>query len=622
MIKQFCLIVFLVLLLAGGTIAETKADESESLLLGFSDIGLYQYDSSNWSQLNSAMPNKMVLWGNKLVASFPDNGLYAYDGCEWTYLTKACDDLCVWNNKLIAVFSDWGLLTYDGATWAALSEAPQSVTTWGSKLIANFNHWGVFSYDGSSWTQICKPAQLVTPWRNDLVVGFSDWGLYAYNGSSWNFLLPETPDLVTAWGNKLVASSSVTGIITSSDGTAWTALSSLSADILCEWDSKLVMGFSAYGLWICDGSNWAQLTTLCPIELITGNPTCNNDNETDSGDDIMSDDNNIWVSSTIDSEADTWDTSIALDGNDGVHLLYHNSNGSDSPKPLLYSTNSSGQWVTSTIDNDLGVISDQRSKIAVDSINNVHVGYYDSNNGFLKYATNSTGEWIISTIDNTSCSQGISLAIDPNDHVHISYCDMYELKYATNQNSTWESVTIDVNTSEDIGFLGIKSAVAVDSFGYPHIVYYDRTNAQLKYATNASGQWLTSAIQDSVTIINDFMSIAIDANNCIHLSVSNQKNLFYASNETGQWEFTDLGVDGHYTSIALDSQNNVYISYQDKSLKYISNKTGEWMSKTIIESANAGFHTSIAIDSNDEIHISSHLYTTGNLVYSTTHGDT
>lgn len=73
-----------------------------------------------------------------------------------------------------------------------------------------------------------------------------------------------------------------------------------------------------------------------------------------------------------------------------------------------------------------------------------------------------------------------------------------------------------------------------------------------------------------------------------------------------------------YTSIALDSSDNGYISFYDNTngdLKYATNATGSWVTTTVDSTGNVGMHTSIALDSADNVHISYYDYTNGNLKY-------
>jgi chitodextrinase len=183
--------------------------------------------------------------------------------------------------------------------------------------------------------------------------------------------------------------------------------------------------------------------------------------------------------------------------------------------------------------------------------------------------------WTITTID----SQGeyyTSIAIDSADNVHISYWDApnADLKYATNASGAWVTDTIDSQ-----GIVGQYTSIAIDSADNVHISYGDSTNHALKYATNASGAWATDTI-DGQGDVGQYTSIAIDSADNVHISYWDSTNdaLTYVTNEPGAWdkytishaeEMTQLG----YTSIASDSANMVHISYAtSSSVKYATNR--------------------------------------------------
>ena len=78
-------------------------------------------------------------------------------------------------------------------------------------------------------------------------------------------------------------------------------------------------------------------------------------------------------------------------------------------------------WVGLTIESG-GV--GRYNSIATDSNKKVHISYYDETNRDLKYATNSSGSWVTTTIDSTGSVGGYtSIAIDSNNKAHISYLD-------------------------------------------------------------------------------------------------------------------------------------------------------------------------------------------------------
>ncbi len=186
--------------------------------------------------------------------------------------------------------------------------------------------------------------------------------------------------------------------------------------------------------------------------------------------------------------------------------------------------------------------------------------------------------WTISTIDSVGDVYGwTSLALDSEDCVHISYYDETNanLKYATNADGVWVTSTID-----QVGSVvrGGDTSLAVDSHNRIHISYYDSTNGDLKYATNAGGTWTFYRI-DRPEVYGSASSLALDSGNNVHIScVEPGASLKYVTNGEYDWEISavDDPVPGGYPSLAVDSRDMVHISYMDadnKDLKYaVSNE--------------------------------------------------
>ena len=125
--------------------------------------------------------------------------------------------------------------------------------------------------------------------------------------------------------------------------------------------------------------------------------------------------------------------------------------------------------------------------------------------------------------------------------------------------------------------------------------------------------------------VGTYTSIGIDSNDDVHISYYDSTNgdFKYATDKSGSWVTTSIdtsGIVGHYTSIAIDSNDDVHISYYDYTngdLKYATDKSGSWVTTSIDTSGNVGAYTSIAIDSNDDVHISHQDFSNGDLKYAT-----
>ncbi|MBI4650759.1 tandem-95 repeat protein [Candidatus Desantisbacteria bacterium] len=333
-----------------------------------------------------------------------------------------------------------------------------------------------------------------------------------------------------------------------------------------------------------------------------------------------------WITTTVDSNMEVGRyTSIAIDSNDKVHISYYD----DSNKDLKYVTNASDSWVRTTADsyeyvgeyNSIAVDSKEYNSIAVDSNDKIHISYYDDSNKDLKYATNSSGLWITTTVDSYGyVGQYTSIAVDSNDKIHISYYDdsNNDLKYATNASGSWVTTTVDsIN-----GSVGKYTSIDIDSNDKVHISYCDNTNRNLKYATNKSGSWGTSTVDSNNGYYAEYTSIVVDLNNMVHISYNDFFNadLIYATNESGSWITTivdNTWITGIKSSISIDKNNKIHISYCASDYLKYATKNSELWSTADVDKIGYNGYTSIAIDSNNRIYISYFDLSNYNLKYAT-----
>ena len=88
----------------------------------------------------------------------------------------------------------------------------------------------------------------------------------------------------------------------------------------------------------------------------------------------------------------------------------------------------------------------QFSSLALDSIDQPHVSYYDATNGDLKYAFWDGAQWVIQTVDSAGdVGEWVSIGMDSADHPHIGYHDGTngDLKYAHWNGTQWLIQVVD-----------------------------------------------------------------------------------------------------------------------------------------------------------------------------------
>lgn len=167
-------------------------------------------------------------------------------------------------------------------------------------------------------------------------------------------------------------------------------------------------------------------------------------------------------------------------------------------------------WETTEIDSSAGPKS-----LALDSNDHPHISYFVENPlNYLKYATYNGSSWAIEILDQSTYAVGVanSLAIDSSNHPHIAYSVPINktIKYARWTGSTWAKETVDTNT---MSFGSIS--IALDNNSYPHLSYTTVNFACLHFARWTGSNWAKETIsQDS----SRNSSIALDSNGCAHIS--------------------------------------------------------------------------------------------------------
>ena len=281
-----------------------------------------------------------------------------------------------------------------------------------------------------------------------------------------------------------------------------------------------------------------------------------------------------WVTTLIDNDAQ-YTPSVAIDQNDVLHIAYHID--SSSCGCLGYATNTGGSWNSQIIDSYNGMFFDATwTDIEVDGFGNIIIAYYDDD-GLIGMANGVSGSWNYYTLDLTpgpfedyspDMSRAGNLILDSNDAPHIVWFDeSNNMHYSTNKTGTWSDHLFP-------DYAPTTGDIAVDSNDNIHIVFskHDWDEDNLSYYNNIGGTWTNYSIDNTITInanSNWVKSLAIDQNDNIHIAVveSETNSLMYLTNSLGAWNTNivtnsiDVGIN--QPSLKLDSNDNPYIAYSD-----------------------------------------------------------
>ncbi|MFO0794779.1 MAG: hypothetical protein U0586_12060 [Candidatus Brocadiaceae bacterium] len=328
-------------------------------------------------------------------------------------------------------------------------------------------------------------------------------------------------------------------------------------------------------------------------------------------------------------------TSIAVDKKGKPYICYNDI----SNHRLTYATTDNfGTWTAKSIlwnSNTIG------ASIAVDTKKKIHICYIDDDDN-LYYTTNAyDGNLFLTAAIDTSGYPGVNtaIAVDTNDnevHVHICYYDYFNkvIKYATNVSGTWETADVetidslvdDADCSIAAGAISTVDGTVTAGFTSAHISYigslvtnYDghtRTEARLKYATDASGAWTTTVVHPNDSARYG-ASIAVDKNGIPHISYSTVDKIMYGIYKDGLW-FIEQAVpnkpqkSGNFawkTSLGIDGLGNAHICYYDNKadeLMYVTNESGSWRKpKRVADNfGDGGKYNSLDVDTSGKVHIS------------------
>jgi hypothetical protein len=221
-----------------------------------------------------------------------------------------------------------------------------------------------------------------------------------------------------------------------------------------------------------------------------------------------------------------------------------------------------------------------------------------------------TAVWHTQRVDESWGVENSSLTMDNEGFPHIIYFDGddYELRYAYLNSSGWQFQVVESNVLVDVG------SIELDIYGYPHISYYDNTlYYELVHAYQDVYGWHFETV-DNVGSGGYQSPPSLELNRlgypCISYISFSDKEIKYACKDINGWHPEYVALSGFFpgsTSLALDDFDNPHISAVSYlgDLIYIHRTTIEWVVRDVdTEGYTAGYGSSIALDDQGYPHIS------------------
>ncbi len=242
------------------------------LYTDFTGAGIWQYDGSNWSQLNVGETSKMTASGNNLYANFEGYGLWQWNGTLWSQLNPGlAANMTASGTNLYVDFTGYGLWVWNGTTWTQINTGnTNGMTASGNNVYANFSGYGLWQWNGSTWNQInAGEGTGMTASGTNLYANFTGYGIWQWNGTTWSQINTGNSTGMTASGTNLYANFAGYGLW-QWNGTTWTQLNAGNTSGMAATGGNLYGNFAGYGLWKWDGSTWSQINTGEPAIMVGG----------------------------------------------------------------------------------------------------------------------------------------------------------------------------------------------------------------------------------------------------------------------------------------------------------------------------------------------------------------
>jgi hypothetical protein len=358
-----------------------------------------------------------------------------------------------------------------------------------------------------------------------------------------------------------------------------------------------------------------------------------------------------WTITTFDRDRRTGDPELAVTADGTVHIVNTHRNVGSQVETLRHLTNAGGVWQYESLDcADLGAqLGDPR--LAVASSEMVHVAYRmllsPSDGSYM--ASNESGAWVVERAEMFAAIAGLVMSGAEETEVDvIGYVpggvawqgDMiFGRRDAAGAWTTeplppaepWAGRYPRLAARGDATYVLSENACPGGPEQHEFCRVNDRTLGYraLELATNESGAWVVSRVALDL-LGNTQLGLAVTANGDIHCLYPSTRGeevpgeLVYGVRHEGEWSFEPI-VERTSMSMPLamvvDGDGAAHLIYGDTSvqqpvpiLRYLTNRTGEWVSETVpVPGGHASF-PSLVLGADGSLHLALNL---DDLVYVT-----
>ena len=263
------------------------------------------------------------------------------------------------------------------------------------------------------------------------------------------------------------------------------------------------------------------------------------------------------------------------------------------------------------------------TSIVIDSLNQVHISYYDNlpeldqeEIGKLKYAfwDGRSDNWrkeIVDHRNDVGSYSSIDLYFDDRTNKEYPGIAYMSEKYDDLKFAQWDGVQWTTEYVDEEGKVGPFASLAFDSKGNPHISYYDFTtsNKNLKYARRDAkgGRWIISVLDDEDDVGQN-SSIAIDKNDVVYISYIDKTSgyLKFWSSSWGSFYLygTNIGAFSSVATYRVDYRDRTEYYPAVATFYYFTNRmilsylvwNGEkWLAHWVDGASDVGLGTSLAL---------------------------